>query len=125
MHKDGFLRRHLGNAWNRISGVFGYGMTEAEFNAARARTRQAIEMFDVAIQGAGPLTVAFDVGGAMATQIDIFEANVPLLSKIHATAWNGVGILGIIGAIPTPKTVAAGFAIDSYVFFKVNGILEP
>jgi hypothetical protein len=105
--------------------IFGFGQDPDEFRVARAQTRQFIEMLDVATQGLAHVTVAFDVGGALATQVDIYEANAPLLNKVEATAWNAFGVLGIVGAIPTPKTISLGAAIDAAVFFRINNLLQP
>jgi len=104
--------------------TFGSGLSEKEFQEARARTRQFIEMLDVVTQQAGWVTVAFDVGGAMATAIDISEANVPLVNMLEAHFWNAVGVAGIIGAIPGPRWAEVGAAIDAAVFFRVGNLLR-
>jgi uncharacterized protein RhaS with RHS repeats len=91
----------------------------------RANTRLLIETGDIATQGQGAVTLAFDVGGAMATQMDIFYADVPFSNKLKATAYNAYGLLGIVGAVPTPKSVAIGLAIDTHAFQKIESYINP
>jgi RHS repeat-associated protein len=103
---------------------FGYGQTEEEFMAARARTRQFIEMQDVAIQGQPLATIAFDVGGFMATQYDIAYASVPFGNKVGATVLNFIGILGAVGAIPTAPTMFIGTTVDTVIFNEIGNLLQ-
>jgi RHS repeat-associated protein len=120
--KENSLLNNLIGSNSLIS--FGYGQTEEEFSAARARTRTFIEMQDVAIQGQPLATIAFDVGGFMATQFDIAYANVPIGNKLGATALNFAGILGAVGAIPTAPTMSIGTTIDSVVFNEIGNLLQ-
>jgi hypothetical protein len=91
---------------------------------AWADMRQAIELIDVASQGAGPVTVAFDIAGLIATQIDIYNAKIEFDKKIEASLLNIVGFLGIVGALPAPQSVVIGLAIDATVFTKINRIIN-
>jgi RHS repeat-associated protein len=106
--------------------TFGKGLSEEEFREERARTRLAIEFADIAIQGKGWATVAFDVGGWGATTVDIYEAeNVSMRNKILAHVVNAYGIFGVVGAIPSPPTKKLGVLIDSSAFVTINILLQP
>jgi hypothetical protein len=103
---------------------FGYGQTPEEFAAARAQTRLFIEMLDVATPGKLQVTVAFDIGGFMATQVDINEANISFATWIEATTYNAIGLGGMIGAIPLSYFKEGAVMIDTTVFMKINSLLS-
>ncbi len=126
-YKQDLVRLKENLALNQDKGVItlGFNLTPEEFKAARARTRQLIELLDVATQGLGRVTVAFDIGGAMATHIDIIEAKVPFGNKAEAHFWNAVGLFGVLGHLPYADRVGVGFSIDAWVYYRVNTLLTP
>ena len=90
-----------------------------------AAIRLHIELLDIATQGMGIITAFFDVAGLIATQIDIYLADVDKDKKAYATSLNAMGFLGIIGAVPEPNSVISGLTIDSSIFMSINQIIRP
>jgi len=90
-----------------------------------ADIRLHIELLDIATQGMGIITAFFDVAGLIATQIDIYLADVDKDKKAYATSLNAMGFLGIIGAVPEPNSVISGLTIDSSIFMSINQIIRP
>ena len=105
--------------------TFGGGMTDQEFKDARALTRLMIQAADMVPIGALPtkyaknISMAFDIAGALATQVDINEANMSPEDTAFATNINWLAAYA--GAKSGWKT---GLAIDQAAYRKIYNTIK-